>query len=86
MYCVFSEESYIKVLEKRVRSAVKDVVYCNVLEDPVLEDPSKQFDVVTSTYCLEEACKSHEDLNAAVKRMAGRLYTVIQGMAFYKLH
>ena len=58
------------MLEERVRSAVKDVVYCNVLKDPILDDPSATYDVVSSTFCLEEACKSQDDLKAAIKRMA----------------
>ena len=61
------------MLEERVRSAVKDVVYCNVLKDPIMDDPSITYDVVSSTFCLEEACKSQDDLKAAVKRMAGIL-------------
>ena len=61
------------MLEERVRSAVKDVVYCNVLKDPILDDPSATYDVVSSTFCLEEACKSQDDLKAAIKRMAGIL-------------
>ena len=61
------------MLEERVRSAVKDVVYCNVLKDPIMDDPSATYDVVSSTFCLEEACKNQDDLKAAVKRIAGIL-------------
>ena len=70
-----SESEYIKTLEERVRSSVKDVVYCDVLKDPILGETASMFDVVSSTLCLEEACKSHNDLSAAVKRMAGIHYT-----------
>ena len=66
-----SESEYIKTLEERVRSSVRDVVYCNVLKDPILGGTATMFDVVSSTFCLEEACKSLDDLNVAVKRMAG---------------
>ena len=62
------------MLEERVRSAVKDVVYCNVLKDPIMDvDASVTYDVVSSTFCLEEACKSQDDLQAAVKRISGIL-------------
>ena len=61
------------MLEKRVRSVVKDVVYCNVLKNPIMDGPSTTFDVVSSTFCLEEACKSQDDLKMAIKRMAGIL-------------
>ena len=52
------------MLEKRVRSVVKDVVYCNVLKNPIMDGPSTTFDVVSSTFCL---------LKMAIKRMTGIL-------------
>lgn len=72
-YHDFYSESDCNLLEDRVRSAVKDVVYCNVLSDPIMDDTSIMYNVIASTFCLEEACKSQDDLKAAVKRMAGIL-------------
>ena len=46
----------------------------NVLKDPIMDaDASVTYDVVSSTFCLEEACKSQDDLQAAVKRISGIL-------------
>jgi len=63
-----------KYLEDRVRKAVKDVIHCDLLaeEKPLHPlNPLQQFDVVTSSYCLD--CFNNEKDYAKAWKNLGKL-------------
>ena len=63
------EEKDVAVREKKLRSSIKAIVPCDVTKDPLLPTEfMEEYDVLSSTLCLESACKSVDDYNAAVKR------------------
>ena len=49
-----SREADWEILENRTRSAMKEVVPCDVFKDPVMTDhPNQPFDAIVTTFCLE---------------------------------
>ena len=64
------EEKDVAVREKKLRSSIKAIIPCDVTKDPLLpmEFMEELYDVISSTLCLDCACKTVDDYNAAVKR------------------
>ena len=81
-----------RVLEQRVRAAVRAVVHCDAMMDPVVDYPSPAFDSIIITLCLEEACPTFEALKATIAKLAAILkpgghliiFTVL-GETYYKV-
>lgn len=70
--------------ESQLHKAIKAVVACDITKDPPLPSEfMQQYDIVTSTLCLEAACQSRDAYHAAITRIynlvkpGGRI--VIQG-------
>ena len=65
------EEKDITAREKKLRSTIKAIVPCDVNKDPLLPTQFMgEYDVITSTLCLDGACQSLDDYNAAIKRFS----------------
>ena len=65
------EEKDITAREKKLRSSIKAIVPCDVNKDPLLPTEFMgEYDVITSTLCLDSACYSLDDYNAAIKRFS----------------
>ena len=63
------EEKDVALREKKLRSSIKAIVPCDVTKDPLLPTEfMREYDVLSSTLCLDCACKTVDDYNAAVKR------------------
>lgn len=70
---IINSESKWNIIEQRVRSAVKEVVHCDTTMDPIVECPNTLFDAIIITLCLEEACKTFENLKTTVKKLVALL-------------
>lgn len=61
------EENAIKEREALLRKAIKAIVWCDITKDPPLySEHMQQYDIITSTLCLETACQSLEAYRAAL--------------------
>ena len=67
------EEKAAKEVEARqnlVRQLVKDVVCCDILQDPPIQSGyNKQYDVVMSSFCICSATRTEEEFLQAYKRL-----------------
>ncbi len=56
--------------EERVRHVVKDVVHCDINEDPpVSKGFEGPYDVVLDSWCLQDACKTSESYEMGVAKL-----------------
>lgn len=63
-------EEEIQERVTHLRRAIKSVVACDILKSPPLpHEFMQEYDVVTSTLCLEAACQSLEEYRAAIAKM-----------------
>ncbi|KAI8521146.1 hypothetical protein Bbelb_009000 [Branchiostoma belcheri] len=59
-----------EAVQSRLRKAIKEVIPCDVTKDvPFAPRQYQQFDVLTTTLCLEAACPDRESYSAAVRRI-----------------
>ncbi len=58
-----------------MRSSIKDVVSCNILQDDPLSPHSftSKFDVITTSLCLEAACHTKQQYTDGLKKLAAYL-------------
>ena len=64
------DENEAKERVIRLRKAIRAVVSCDITKDPPLPpEYMKQYDIITSTMCLEPACRSLEAYRAAIARI-----------------
>lgn len=61
-------------MELRVREAIKDVVSCDALADPVISlTPYAPYEVIIACLCLHVACPSHESFKAVLNKLTDQL-------------
>ncbi len=67
-------EDEVKAREAKLRSLAKAVVPCDATQDPPIQSGYEgPYDVVMSFLCLPTACKTEEEYQAVIARMAGLL-------------
>ena len=65
------EETDIAAREEMLQSSIKAVIPCDVAKDmPLPTEYMKQYDVVLSILCLENACQTRDDYVPVLKRLA----------------
>ncbi|KAM9296644.1 nicotinamide N-methyltransferase-like [Gastrophryne carolinensis] len=76
-------ETPFKEKEARLKKAIKQVVECNILKSPPIEEAVLQADCILSSLCLESTCKDDKDYVAALGHMTSLLkpggYLVLTG-------
>ncbi len=67
-------EEEARAREERVRLVVKDVVHCDINEDPpVMKGFEGPYDVVMDSWCLANACATREIYEQGIAKLAGLL-------------
>ena len=70
IYQLCSETEW-KSMEKRVRTAIKQVVPCDLMKASIFEEPIRaRFDLVITCLCLEVACTTYEVFHSTVGKVA----------------
>ncbi|XP_077997117.1 indolethylamine N-methyltransferase-like [Glandiceps talaboti] len=68
--CELEGHSKVEEREKRLRTTIKDVLYCDVHQtNPVAPQTLPPFDCVTSAYCLESTCRTKEQWIQALRNV-----------------
>ncbi|XP_065835285.1 indolethylamine N-methyltransferase-like [Oscarella lobularis] len=64
-----------KQRESQLKVKLSSLIPCNILDDKPLgnDDYDKRFDVVSSSFCLEVACRTHAQFKLSVKKLVGLL-------------
>ncbi|KAM9296657.1 nicotinamide N-methyltransferase-like [Gastrophryne carolinensis] len=77
------DRTTLKEKEACLKKAIKQVVQCNILKSPPIEEAVPQADCILSSLCLESACKDEKDYVAALGHMNSLLkpggYLVLTG-------
>ena len=61
----------VKERESELRKTIKAIVHCNIFEDnPIEQGYEGPYDVVMSNLCIDGACKSVDEFNAALTKIA----------------
>ena len=85
-------ESVWQEREALVRDKMKAIIACNIFQEHPLgiEHEEELFDIISTSLCLEAACKSYDEYKTAVKKL-GKLVklggliiiTAVEGQTFY---
>ena len=83
-------ESAWQEREALVRNQIKAIIACDIFQEYPLEKKQEPFDIVSTSLCLEAACKSYDDYKMAVKKLGKLLklnglvmITAVEGETFY---
>ena len=67
----------------RIRNKILDIVYCDVLSAGIIENNESNFDCITTSLCLENACVTEDHFRSAIKNIYSLLndngYVIIIG-------
>ena len=71
-------------------SQIKAIIACDITQDYPLETKQEPFDIVSTSLCLEAACKSYDEYKTAVKKLGSLLkpggfmiMTAVESETFY---
>ena len=59
--------------EALLRSQIKAIIACDITQDYPLRIKQEPFDIVSTSLCLEAACKSYDEYKKAVKKLGSLL-------------
>ena len=59
--------------EKLLRKRITSIIPCDIFSDSPLLVKQEPFEIVTTSLCLEAACKTHPEYKEAIKKLVGLL-------------